>query len=170
MDAAPEVLVQGESAVTPLRTLLGLVYRPQNIHTSNDGVVKVSCRLFQRSAALRLLQVLEEGNRGVVHEGRREQSIWRSMMMRTSFHPVDMAFSIMGILGVTLDPREYENHERDRAMLALARGVLRAGGRAHWLAGTIEVNPNAYSSLLPLFPSLEITRKTDVDAREVGED
>ncbi|KAK7447435.1 hypothetical protein VKT23_014144 [Stygiomarasmius scandens] len=48
-----------------------------------------------------------------------------SIQMRTSSRPVDIVFSIMGLVGVNLHVGCFRHHERFRATLALVEGCLR---------------------------------------------
>lgn len=53
------------------------------------------------------------------------QALWQSSFLRTSKRPVDMALSIMGLFGVSLDPRRYRSGGRISATIALAQEYLR---------------------------------------------
>ncbi|KAI5856636.1 hypothetical protein BZA05DRAFT_313406, partial [Tricharina praecox] len=61
----------------------------------------------------------------------RENYMWRSALLRTSKRQVDMVFSMMGLLGVKLDPGEYKN--REDATVGLTQAILAKGGRANWI-------------------------------------
>jgi hypothetical protein len=80
----------------------------------------------------------------------RETSIWRSALMRTSQQEVDMVFSIMGLFGVTLDPKVYV--DRASATLGLAEAVMANGGRATWLVASMGSNHLPNMCTMPEFP------------------
>jgi hypothetical protein len=75
----------------------------------------------------------------------KENTIWRSALMRTSKRDVDMIFSIMGMFGVQLDAGQYPS-QRD-ATMALAKEILSKGGRANWIVGSF-----ANTVPIPEFP------------------
>lgn len=54
--------------------------------------------------------------------------------MRTAYRPVDMVFSIMGLLGVDLDPSRFGAHDRTPALVEMMQKLLAKGNRAEWLA------------------------------------
>ncbi len=63
-------------------------------------------------------------------EEMRDFSIWQCALLRTSSRPLDMVLSIMGILGVSLDLREFPEDDRIGATIALTREILRQGRSA----------------------------------------
>lgn len=73
--------------------------------------------------------------------------------MKVASRPVDNVFSIMGLLGVALDPREYQVGDRVKATKALMKGVLERGGRAEWLGISPTLPLNDQISTMPTFPS-----------------
>lgn len=91
--------------------------------------------------------------------GARSHAAWQSALMRTSSRPVDMIFSIMGLFGVTLDVRAFRKHERLRATIALAQGILHNGGTASWLGASVQLPPCKQLSTFPQFPQTEVTGK-----------
>ncbi|CAG9997121.1 unnamed protein product [Clonostachys byssicola] len=90
-------------------------------------------------------------------------AIWRSSFVRSAKYPVDMVFSIMGILGVSLDTTKFSKDDRLGATVALMRELLARGERAEWLAiaTKMEVNPDA--SFLPIFPKPSPAGKPVID-------
>ncbi|KXN90421.1 hypothetical protein AN958_04290 [Leucoagaricus sp. SymC.cos] len=54
----------------------------------------------------------------------RYQSIWDFVQWRSSARQADVVFSVMAMLGVTLDPSKFEKHDRLGATLALAQEML----------------------------------------------
>ncbi|KAH7129007.1 hypothetical protein EDB81DRAFT_138365 [Dactylonectria macrodidyma] len=81
-----------------------------------------------------------------------QNAIWRSAFMRTAHDPVDNVYSIMGVLGVTLDPKQFKTTDRIKATLALMRELLRKGERAEWLGVATRTNSNFELSTIPAFP------------------
>lgn len=67
----------------------------------------------------------------------RESAVWRCALMRVSSRPVDMVFSIMGLFGVTLDPKAFHKDDRLHATVALMQGILRNGGTASWIGASM---------------------------------
>lgn len=89
------------------------------------------------------------GTPGIAH------AVWRSSFMRTARYPVDMVFSIMGILGVTLDTSKFAHDDRQGATIALMQALANkdgGGGQAEWLGIAPGVLPNPAISTLPVFP------------------
>ena len=91
-------------------------------------------------------------------------AIWRSAVMRTACHPVDMVFSIMGILGVTLEPSKFSSGDRFPAAVALMQELLRNGGRAEWLGTAPEVGPSPELTTLPVIPQARAAGRAVLDA------
>jgi hypothetical protein len=96
-----------------------------------------------------LLAVL---NAGGINSEAGTQAIWRCSLMRTSSFPVDMVLSIMGLFGVALNPRSFQKEDRRGATIALAKEILRKGGRASWLAPSLTLPPAKGLSVFPEFP------------------
>lgn len=89
----------------------------------------------------------------------KQYAIWESALMRTSKRPVDMAFSIMGLFGVSLDTRPFDDNDRIGATIALARQILLQGGRANWLGLSFQATPCPYISTFPTFPRTSVSGK-----------
>ncbi|KAL6793762.1 hypothetical protein GGI42DRAFT_142881 [Trichoderma sp. SZMC 28013] len=82
-------------------------------------------------------------------------AVWKSSFMRTAKFPVDTVFSIMGIMGVTLDTSKFKNEDRLGATIALMQGILARGEHAEWLAIATKTLPNPELSTLPVFPQID---------------
>ncbi|KAK7439061.1 hypothetical protein VKT23_017767 [Stygiomarasmius scandens] len=54
----------------------------------------------------------------------RFHDIWEYVQWRTSARPVDVVFSVMGLLGVTLDPSNFTRDDRLKATIAMAQALL----------------------------------------------
>ncbi|THV02792.1 hypothetical protein K435DRAFT_852438 [Dendrothele bispora CBS 962.96] len=89
----------------------------------------------------------------------RDYAIWKSALTRTSSRPVDMVFSIMGLLGVTLDPKAFGEDDRIGATIALAREILRKGGSASWIGVSTSAPPCRQLSTFPEFPETSVAGK-----------
>ncbi|KZP24785.1 hypothetical protein FIBSPDRAFT_950825 [Athelia psychrophila] len=87
----------------------------------------------------------------VTESNAREQAIWRSAVLRTSSRPVDMVFSITGLFGVALNPREFHKDDRVGATTALAQAILRKGGSA-----ALSFPPCRQLSSFPEFPQTSV--------------
>jgi hypothetical protein len=83
-----------------------------------------------------------------------ESAIWRASLTRVSSRPVDAVLSIMGILGVNLNPLAFAPSDRKIATIALMQALLRKGERAEWLGVAPHVDINPEISTLPIFPTI----------------
>jgi hypothetical protein len=83
-------------------------------------------------------------------------AIWQNAFWRTSSRPVDMVLSIMGIFGVTLDPRVFHKDDRIGATIALAKEILRKGGKPTWLVMAFDIPPSRFLSSFPEFPTTDV--------------
>lgn len=93
-------------------------------------------------------------------------AIWRCSFMRMAKYPVDTVFSIMGIMGVTLDTTKFGHDDRLEATIALMQAILARGEHAEWLAIAARVVPNPKLSTLPAFPQTDASRKPVLESRE----
>ncbi|KAL6901156.1 hypothetical protein GGI43DRAFT_404158 [Trichoderma evansii] len=93
-------------------------------------------------------------------------AIWRSSFMRMAKYPVDTVYSIMGIMGVTLDTTKFGNDDRLEATIALMQAILARGEHAEWLAIATRVVPNPKLSTLPAFPQTDASRKPVLESKE----
>lgn len=138
-----EEIVPGRSAVVELHDLLLPYLGGDTFFTDEDDNrekrVKLEPVIFGRlkSHAIALLGALDlDDEDGKDHSG---YAVWRSAMLRSSSRPVDMALSIMGLFGVSLDPRAFNENDRVGATMALAREILRKGGAPTWLGLSIHL-------------------------------
>ncbi|KAH9988519.1 hypothetical protein F4779DRAFT_272985 [Xylariaceae sp. FL0662B] len=93
--------------------------------------------------------------------------IWRSMFMRTSEHPIDVVYSVMGLFGLQIDPyrknRQATYLFNDLARKAAASTINRYIGSPCWLTlGRIAGRNFAWyiprdpeSKLIPQFPDIK---------------
>ncbi|KAM0263737.1 hypothetical protein ACHAQJ_001052 [Trichoderma viride] len=93
-------------------------------------------------------------------------AIWRSSFMRTAKYSVDTVFSMMGIMGVTLDTSKFGHEDRLEATIALMQGILARGEHAEWLAIATKVVPNRKLSTLPAFPQADASRRPILETKE----
>ncbi|KAL7958583.1 hypothetical protein V8C34DRAFT_282685 [Trichoderma compactum] len=89
-------------------------------------------------------------------EEMREFCIWQCAFVRTSSRPVDMVFSVMGLLGVMLDPAAFDTNDRLSATIALAREILAQGRSASWLGMSVGLPPCSSLSTFPIFPQTSV--------------
>lgn len=68
-----------------------------------------------------------------------------------------MVFSIMGLLGVQLNPRSFHANDRLGATIALITAILENGGCADWLGIAPSVKPCPELSTFPVFPDTLVT-------------
>jgi hypothetical protein len=93
-------------------------------------------------------------------------AIWKSSFMRTAKFPVDTVFSIMGIMGVTLDASKFGHEDRLEATIALMQAILARGEHAEWLAIATKTVPNPKLSTLPGFPQTDAARRPILETKE----
>ena len=95
----------------------------------------------------------------------RSNVIWQCAWTRSSSRPVDMVFSIMGLLGVILDTKQFGKNDRIKATIALCREILnRPGGRANWLGIAYLLPPCSRLSTFPVFPRTSVEGKAILPA------
>lgn len=105
-------------------------------------------------------------NGGGIESEAGAQAVWRCSLMRTSSFPVDTVLSIMGLFGVTLDPRSFEKGDRRGATIALAKEILLKGGRADWLAPSLGLPPAKGLSAFPEFPHVSASGQAMLTTKE----
>jgi hypothetical protein len=110
-----------------------------NILVSNDE---------ENTAAALLGALSYKGQQGL------ESAIWRASLTRVASRPVDAVFSIMGILGVSLNPLAFGANDRTGATIQLMQALLQKGERAEWLGVAPHVAINPRIPTLPVFPSI----------------
>ncbi|KAF9456727.1 hypothetical protein BDZ94DRAFT_320548 [Collybia nuda] len=96
------------------------------------------------------------------------QSVWRSAFLRTSSRPVDMVFSIMNIFDVSLDPSDFDKDDRIKATVALAREILKRGGKASWIGAAYGLDPSPELSSFPRFPKTSVNGMAYLDNGQDG--
>lgn len=137
----------GHSATWELKWLLGRSLRNETKYNFRARtLLTTKVQIIQRSEATALKCAMMDKNSRC--------AIWRCAIMRTSSRPVDMVFSIMGLFGVELDPREFDDDDRERATLALAQGIMRNGGKADWLGVAFGLGPAKFMSTMAAFPEV----------------
>lgn len=128
------------------------IYKAPNF-SYNDVVDTIGIRLLaddgERALIIALLGAIDY--RG--QEGMRN-AIWRSSLMRVASRPADTVFSIMGLMGVALDPLVFDPMDRGRPTVALMQAMLRRGDRAEWLAAAPDMDINRLIPTLPIFPKI----------------
>lgn len=114
------------------------------------------CIFGDRSRSIALQDALHETNEA------RHIAVWSSAYMRTSSRPVDMILSIMGLLGLALDPARYAAHERHKATLDLIQASLDKGARASWLGIAPLLTRSPLLSIIPTMPESSVDGKAFV--------
>lgn len=167
-------LLPRESAITPLRELLGLnTLAETTFYPLGGGSISKFCTTIfglrtdpssgdrsERTTELVIFMLRNALPHGEDSFEERAPMVWRSVLFRTSSRPVDMVFSIMGLFKVTLDPRDFDPNDRLGATIALMRKILdQPGGQASWLSVAPYLPPHQQLSTFPVFP------RTSVDGR-----
>ncbi|KAK0219412.1 hypothetical protein EDD85DRAFT_865467 [Armillaria nabsnona] len=173
-----EEIVSGESAQIQLTSLLkasvaeNVEFRIRSPETWKGQKVDITIRIFGTDEeagwrhAFALSAAMKPVDDTTDPQGvGKKTAFWRSAQMRTSSRPVDMVFSIMGLFGVTLNPKEFETHDRLGATIALAREILKQGGSPTWLATSLSLPENPSIRSFPRFPE---TDKAGAAVYEVG--
>jgi hypothetical protein len=84
----------------------------------------------------------------------RKAGIWRSMLLRTSTHPVDVVYSVMGLFGVEVDP--YRKDRDPQYLFNDLAAKTAAKGSPGWLGvggvGGSLINRDPTSRLIPDVP------------------
>ncbi|KAF7376343.1 HET-domain-containing protein [Mycena sanguinolenta] len=161
-------IVPGESSQVPLSSLLmasvaeTVEFRVRCTESFRGRQVDIRIRIFGsdeagRRHAFALAAAMKPAGdsrdpRGV----RKNTALWRSAMMRTSSRPVDMVFSIMGLFGVTLNPKDFQAHDRLGATIALAQEILKQGGSPNWLTMSLALPQNPALRSFPAFPETDV--------------
>jgi hypothetical protein len=95
-----------------------------------------------------------------------ESAIWRASLTRVQSRPADAVFSIMGILGVNLDPLQFDPNDRKGATIALMQALLRKGERAEWLGVAPRMRINSEIPTLPAFPTVSAQGTALIDTSD----
>ncbi|RYP25810.1 hypothetical protein DL767_008269 [Monosporascus sp. MG133] len=150
----------GTSGMADLKSILQASLAPMGMQTTekksrNLGVQPIN--IFTNAKGVRasveaLLGALNQKNKPV-----RANAIWRSALLRTSSRPVDMIFSIMGLLGVMLEPSSFKKDDRHHATIELARALLAKGEAARWLGISLQLEPNPHLSTMPVMPETSVS-------------
>ncbi|KAK0471355.1 hypothetical protein IW261DRAFT_1553532 [Armillaria novae-zelandiae] len=80
------------------------------------------------------------------------RDLWMSAYTRSSSRPVDMVFSLMDLLGVSLDVKQYAKDDRLKATIKLMQTLMRRGEPAIWLYIAPWVKPSTEISTMPQMP------------------
>jgi hypothetical protein len=131
-----------------------------------DSTEKISINILvdsqeKNQAAALLGAISYRGKEGL------ESAIWRASFIRVASRPADAVFSIMGILGVNLDPLQFDPNDRIRPTIALMQALLRKGERAEWLGVAPHVDINSEISTLPMFPTIGPQGRALVQSRSL---
>ncbi|THV03861.1 hypothetical protein K435DRAFT_239967 [Dendrothele bispora CBS 962.96] len=160
-----EEVVPGQSAYTKLSPIVNasvaedVEFRVAVPESYRGKPIDVSICIFGSNNelgwrhAFALSQALKP-NDAVVdpNDDKKRTALWRSAQMRTSSRPVDMVFSIMGLFGVTLDPKAFKSSDRLGATIAFAREILKQNGRPNWFSISLSLPPNPSIRSFPAFP------------------
>ena len=155
-------VVRSKSAVTGLSVIVDacvtgkLEFQPHPTQWNDYSGQMVTCKILghETPSILALGATLNETL--AEDPDSRDHAIWKCALMRTSSRPIDMVFSVMGLFGVSLDTRAFGKHERLRATVALAREILRKGGRACWLGLSLDLPLCEQISTFPQFPETSV--------------
>lgn len=164
----PTAIAPGESAVWGMYDLLtAYVAKQLKLRTKNgagtiveiDGIRLFGTSTYDRNAIMTIQQAMHTMQPAAEW---RLWGIWRASFMRTSSRPVDMVFCIMGLFGVTLNPKAFHPSDREGATVALAREVLKKGHGASWL-GMFSMLPPSKQLAFPEFPRTSVPQRAQVN-------
>ncbi|KAL7943698.1 hypothetical protein V8C42DRAFT_328210 [Trichoderma barbatum] len=164
---------KGVAATAPLKATLEIAMKGSGVsmHDLQGNGMELPCedfkiRLFgdmsrDRPRVRELIDAIDmKGKTGMY------TAIWRSSFMRAAKFPVDTVFSMMGIMGVTLDTSKFTNEDRLGATIALMQGILARGEHAEWLAIATKALPNPKLSTLPVFPQVDAARRPILETKD----
>ncbi|KAK3343576.1 hypothetical protein B0T25DRAFT_634640 [Lasiosphaeria hispida] len=140
----------------PIDMPLGKMRDPAIIAAGTPINIRIFGKGQANLLALRSARLQFQASSQVQIERRCYSTIWRCALMRTSSRPVDMVLSIMGLMGVSLDPRGFSADDRIGATVALARAILEKGGSADWLGMPAKIPPCPQLSIFPQFPETDV--------------
>lgn len=158
--AIVSVVTPGRAGMTELYSLLSLHIRGeyhiiQLDYTLSKEVYPLRLIVSGENSQIHLLALLGaidlRGKEGMI------PAIWRAAVMRTAYNPVDMVLSMMGIMGVNLDPSRYASHDRTAALIDLMRALVGRGDQASWLALIPSIPPGSELTTLPTIPKTSET-------------
>ncbi|KAK7416651.1 hypothetical protein QQZ08_011917 [Neonectria magnoliae] len=170
MSTAVSEIEKGVAAIADMKSLLETSLKPDyrvSKYDEDSGIttelpdgdqIKILGQDTQLEALIGALDLREQ-------EGM-ENAIWRSCFMRTAKYPVDNVFSIMGVMGVTLDTGAFKNGQRIEATIALMRALLEKGHRAEWLGIATRIENNPDLSTIPVFPEPNPAGKAIITTKE----
>lgn len=98
--------------------------------------------------------------------GRSGQYLWVSAFARSSSRPVDMVFSLMDLLGVSLEVSQFHAAERTKATIKLIQVLMDRGERATWLYIAPEMPSSVEISTLPAMPETSESGRAYIRTRE----
>jgi hypothetical protein len=157
----PYDIISGQSACHDLHNLLEASLGRINLEIDHVQI-PVDIDIFSRGLPVVALMDAIASHPHANKESNREQNlqcIWRSALMRTSSHPVDMVFSTMGIFDVFVDPSSFLKNDRLGATIALAKAILKKGGKPSWIGATYSLDPCPQLSTFPQFPETSVAGK-----------
>lgn len=163
-------IVPNKSAMAGLREVVDACCHPEALYwTPTDGSQPssddLSVSIVGNSSAIsdmlteslcRVLDADPDSPEGAL-------AIWQNAFWRASSRPVDMVLSIMGIFQVSLNPGSFHKDDRAGATIALAREILRRGGKPTWLVMAFDVPPCPFLSYFPEFPKTDVAGMVDLE-------
>ncbi|KAK0431005.1 hypothetical protein EV421DRAFT_1743515 [Armillaria borealis] len=165
-----EVVTPQRSAMMPLDCALSACtsgsfqwIAPDNAADETASHLLIEAALFGKQPSDPTLSFAMVTNFRMYTEEMRDFSVWLCALLRTSSRPLDMVLSIMGILGVSLDLREFPEDDRIGATIVLAREILRQGRSASWLGISVYLPPCPFLSTFPAFPKTSVAGKALFD-------
>lgn len=159
-------VIQGQSAICSLDHALQASIGRLNLTTERKKFEPFSIKLLGHARDPNTSALLAVLNGGGVESEAGAQAVWRCSLMRTSSFPIDTVLSIMGMFGVTLEPRAFQKGDRRGATIALAKEILRKGGRASWLGPSLSLPPAKGLSAFPEFPHVSVAGQATLTTKE----
>jgi hypothetical protein len=132
-----------------------------NRKTPSHGPTTFPIRMISHSA----LKMLKQGI--AFDKSINRQFLWMSAFVRTSSRPVDMIFSIMGLMGVEIPVSQFGPDDRVNATIALMKELTnRHRSAAVWLFIAPEMPPSEENSLLPTFPRTSESGRAEIQMKD----
>lgn len=157
------IIEPGRSAACDLMELFrlmsggvaGFKYHEPTLSERHD---RFPVRIIYTPAARLLQRALKTGRSG--------QYLWMSAFSRSSSRPVDMVFSLMDLLGVSLEVSQFGAQERARATIKLIQELMNRRQRATWLYIAPAMPASREISTLPAMPETSESGRAFIHTRD----
>ncbi|KAF8218912.1 hypothetical protein L208DRAFT_1383171 [Tricholoma matsutake] len=149
-----EEIIPEQSATAPLSLVLDACTLGYLLFTGNSvrglSVMVVPQQKVLAPSVMALTYVLNLDQD--VNSESKQYAIWKSVLMCSSYRPVNMVFSIIGLFKVKLDTGTFNKDDCLGATITVAMEILKKGGSTTWLGTLFQMEPNRWLSTFSTFP------------------